>query len=62
MKRVCCGCGRDMGKAPGPEDLVTDGLCDLCVEWIHLPEEHLRQRIARLQEHLRRRDARKDRT
>lgn len=59
MKRVCCGCGHDMGKAPGPDDQVTHGLCELCVEWIHLPEELLRQRLNRLQEHLSRRAAKK---
>lgn len=55
MKRICCGCGQNMGIAPGPEDQVTHGLCELCVEWIHLPLEHLRDQLARLQEHINRR-------
>ena len=55
VKRVCCGCGHEMGIAPGPEDQVTHGLCELCVEWIHLPESLLRSRLVRLEQHVARR-------
>lgn len=69
MKRVCCGCGLDMGIAPGPDDHITHGLCELCVDWIQTGEEELlerraslqvsldglTERLQRLEEHLRRR-------
>ncbi len=59
MKRVCAWCGHDMGIAPGPEDQVTHGVCELCLAWIRLRDEQLLDQLSRLQEHIRRRQAKR---
>ena len=30
MKRQCAWCRKDMGNAPGPDGLVTHGICTTC--------------------------------
>lgn len=31
MKRVCAWCGKALGKKPGPDDLITHGICNRCL-------------------------------
>ena len=30
MKSVCAWCGADLGRRPGPADLMTHGMCAVC--------------------------------
>lgn len=32
MKRICGWCRKDMGSAPGPQDMETTSICDRCVK------------------------------
>ena len=31
MKRVCAWCGKALGRKPGPDDLITHGICNRCL-------------------------------
>ncbi len=30
MQRICAWCQRDLGTVPGPEGMVTHGMCTVC--------------------------------
>ncbi len=36
MKKTCAWCKGDMGTIPGPDDKISHGICDDCVD-IHFP-------------------------